>query len=192
MRVGFDLRPAVKRATGVGRYLRGLLPALAAEGVDVVGLAASWRDRVRRADFPGLRIVDRRLPVRLLDLLWNRFAWPPFARLAGAVDVSHSPTPLPLPGAGVARVVTVHDLFFVRQPDAVDADTAAWIARLRAALAAADGIICVSAATAGAVTELLQVPAERLSVVPHGLEPACPYNFSYGHPTYHVNLIKLK
>src|SRR6188474_1514426 len=77
--------------------------------------ASSWRDRpdAGTAERLGARVVDRRVPVRLLNFLWHRLQWPPIEALAGSVDVVHAAHPLMIPSRRAARVVTVHDLFFL-------------------------------------------------------------------------------
>src|SRR5438309_1316054 len=107
VRIGIDVRPALRHTTGVGRYLLGLVPALAARGEPVVAFSASWKDLLDARAFAGARVVDRRLSVRLLNLGWNRLGFPSFEALAGPIDVVHSPTPLPIPARAAARVVTV-------------------------------------------------------------------------------------
>jgi glycosyltransferase involved in cell wall biosynthesis len=115
---------------------------------------------------PGVRIVDRRLPVRLLNLAWHRLQWPPVEALAGGTyDVAHSPHPLLLPTRSAAQVVTVHDLHFMSHPD----HTSHEIRRDYPALAAtharrADGIIAASKFVAGEVRRLFDVPSEKIAV----------------------------
>jgi hypothetical protein len=70
--------------------------------------------------------------VSVLNLLWHRAGWPPIEWLAGDADVVHAAHPLLIPSARAARVVTVHDLFFLSHPE----HTAAEIRRDYAALAA--------------------------------------------------------
>jgi glycosyltransferase involved in cell wall biosynthesis len=172
VRAGIDVRPALSRKTGVGRYLRGLVPALVDQGVAVTAFSASFKERLDPESFPGATVVDRRIPSRLLSAAWNRLGSPSFELLAGAVDLTHSPTPLPVPTRSGARVVTVHDLFFLDDPSAGGGEPGRdWTPRLARALAAADAIVCVSAATAAAARERLGAPADRIHVVHHGLEP---------------------
>src|SRR5512137_1677449 len=98
MRLGFDVRPFLRRETGVGTYLRNLLFALARLDRDneYVLLSASWKDRFpadRVPPFARGRLVDRRLPVRLLNALWQGVGFPSFDRFVGArLDLVHSAT----------------------------------------------------------------------------------------------------
>ena len=70
----------------------------------------------------GATVVDRRIPVRALTWAWNRLEWPPIERLAGPADVVHSQSPLLIPTAGAASVVTIHDLHFLSRPDHGEAE----------------------------------------------------------------------
>src|SRR2546425_1046461 len=83
-----------------------------------------WRQAFARAQLPGGRLVDRRIPSRVLSCLWSRTGRPTFETLAGGVDLTHSPTPLALPSRRAARVVTVHDLFFLRSAGAARGEVA--------------------------------------------------------------------
>jgi glycosyltransferase involved in cell wall biosynthesis len=101
--------------------------------------------------------------------LWHRVEWPPVEWLAGEADVVHAAHPLLIPSARAARVVTVHDLFFLSHPER----TAAEIRRDYAALAAsharrADAVIAVSQYTRRQVVERLGVDAGRVHVCSSG------------------------
>ena len=52
------------------------------------------------------RVVDARVPVTFLNLVWHRLEWPPVELFAGEVDVAHSMHPLLMPARRAAQVVT--------------------------------------------------------------------------------------
>src|SRR5215212_1981735 len=85
---------------------------------------SSWRDRPPPdiATQLAARVVDRRIPVRLLNYLWHRLEWPPIEMLAGPFDVVHAAHPLIIPARGAAQVVTIHDLFFLSNPEQTHAE----------------------------------------------------------------------
>jgi glycosyltransferase involved in cell wall biosynthesis len=124
VRILLDYRPALRERTGVGEFVHELARALASTGADQIAiLSTSFKDRVSAesaADLPGVRIVDRRFPVRGLTWTWNRLGWPPVEWLAGDADVVHSHTPLLIPARRSAQVVTIHDLDFLRHPERTD------------------------------------------------------------------------
>ncbi len=125
MRILADYRSALRERTGVGEYTHNLLAAYAKSHSDDVTLfSSSWKDRLRPglASELGVHVVDRRIPVRVLNLLWHRAGWPPIEALAGRFDVVHSFHPLMIPARRAARVVTVHDLFFLDHPERTTAE----------------------------------------------------------------------
>ena len=172
MRILVDYRPALRGRTGVGEYIHQVVRAYAAaHDDDVAVFTSSWKDRPAaslEADL-GARVVDRRLPVRVLNYAWHRLEWPPVELLAGPVDVVHAAHPLLIPARRAAQVVTIHDLFFLAQPEA----TAAEIRRDYVPLAAvharrADAVVTSTEYGRELVARQLQVPRERIHVCPPG------------------------
>ncbi|HEV8396006.1 MAG TPA: glycosyltransferase, partial [Vicinamibacterales bacterium] len=173
MRVIVDYRPALRARTGVGEYMHELVRAYTAShpADDVAVFTSSWADRPApgTAAAIGARVIDRHVPVAALNWLWHRAEWPPVEWLAGDADVVHSAHPLLIPSTRAARVVTVHDLFFLSHPE----QTAGEIRRDYAALAAsharrADAVIAVSHYTRQQVIERLGVDADRVHVCSSG------------------------
>ncbi len=86
MRVALDVRPALSRPTGVGVYigaLAGLLPRLDPESRFTL-FSSSLRERwTHPLAGPNVDLVDRRVPVQILNLAWNRLSWPPLEMLCG-------------------------------------------------------------------------------------------------------------
>jgi glycosyltransferase involved in cell wall biosynthesis len=176
MHFGFDVRPSLSRPTGVGTYVLGLaerLPGLA-PGDLFHYFSASVKERYPRRGWPqNVHLVDRRLPVRGLNFAWNRLGWPPLDRLVGApLDLVHSPTPLLIPARRAKRVVTLHDLFFLKHPDLVGGEVRRdYVGLVRDHARRADGVLCVSEYTAAEARRLLDVPPEKIAVTPHGVDP---------------------
>jgi glycosyltransferase involved in cell wall biosynthesis len=163
-----DYRPALRQRTGVGEYVHGLASALARRlrPEDSVRLfSSSWKDRLPPAVVPGTRQVDARIPVDLLNLAWHRLEWPPVEWIAPRIDVVHSLHPLLIPSRIAARVVTIHDLYFLERPE----QTAAEIRRDYPALAAkharrADGVVVNSKHTGQQVSDRFGIDADRITV----------------------------
>ena len=137
--------------------------------------SSSWKDRLASDVLPGVPIVDARVPVTLLNLVWHRLEWPPIESLAGPVDIAHSMHPLMMPARAAARVVTIHDLYFLDHA----ADTATEIRRDYPELAAdharrADGIIAVSNYTASLISNRLGVDRDRIAICSPGGPPWAP------------------
>src|SRR5688572_14473112 len=116
MRILVDYRPALRARTGVGEYIRHLVRAYSASHQDDVAVfTSSWKDRPATAlgRELGARVIDRRVPVCVLNYLWHRAGWPPVEAVAGSFDVVHAAHPLIIPSRHAAQVVTIHDLFFL-------------------------------------------------------------------------------
>ena len=179
MRVVIDYRPALRERSGVGEYTHQLVTAMLAasppraskNGLELSLFSSSWKDRLDASpELAGARTIDRRIPVRLLNLAWHRLEWPPVEWLGGGrFDVAHSSHPLLLPSKTAAQVVTIHDLNFVSHPERTRAE----IRRDYPLLARdhanrADRVIVSSTFAAGEVAHVLGVPSERIAVCPAG------------------------
>jgi glycosyltransferase involved in cell wall biosynthesis len=154
VRVGVDTSPLVQTRAGTTRHVRGLLGAL--------------RDR------PGLELEllsfggSGRASSVARDALWYPLA---LGRRARSLDVLHCTTFRGPAGARVPTVLTVHDLAILRAPEAFPR----WHrlygrAGLARVLRAADAIVCVSEFTRDETTDLAGVPADRIRLVPNGVD----------------------
>ncbi|MBN2369731.1 MAG: glycosyltransferase family 4 protein [Vicinamibacteria bacterium] len=176
MNIGLDLRPALSKPTGVGSYalfLARQLPIVATD-MSFVFFSASLRQRFPVMSWPpNARLVDRRIPVRVLNYAWNRIGWPPLDRLiGGGLDLVHSPHPLIVPGKRARHVVTLHDLFFYKHPEMTRAEIHRdYVPFVRRHVQRADGVICVSEHTASEARLLLDIPPEKIAVIPNGIDP---------------------
>ncbi len=175
VRILVDYRAALRERTGVGEYVHELVrayTALAEAGGDEISLfTSSWKDRPR----PGVgaelraRVVDRRVPVSVLNYAWHRLEVPPVEWLAGAADVVHSQHPLLIPARHAAQVVTIHDLFFRSAPERTRAEIRRDYLTLAPEHARrAHAVLTSSHYSAGHIARELGVAAERLYVGPPG------------------------
>ena len=166
MQILVDYRPALRARTGVGEYMHEIIRAYAAaHDDDVAAFTSSWRDRPApdTAGRLGARVVDRRVPVSVLNFMWHRLQWPPVEALAGPVDVVHAAHPLMIPSRRAARVVTVHDLYFLDHPEGTTAEIRRDYPALTARHArVAEAIITPSQYTRDLVVSRLGVPADRV------------------------------
>jgi glycosyltransferase involved in cell wall biosynthesis len=184
VRVVIDYRPALRQRTGVGEYTHELARALVGlvggggrRALDLTLFSSSWKDRVIADN--GLldaAIVDRRVPVALLNLAWHRFNWPPAETMArGSFDVAHSMHPLLMPARHAARIVTIHDLNFLSHPERTRAEIRRdYPALARTHAQRADAVIAVSQFTANEVQRHFDVPADRVSICSPGAPPWTP------------------
>jgi glycosyltransferase involved in cell wall biosynthesis len=180
MRVGVDATPLLGPRTGVGRYVAGLVQALAelpgGEPEEVALIPFTWRGtadlpRVAPAA-PRLRCGRRRVPARLLQAAWAAVAFPPVEWLAGPVDVFHATNFVAPPARRAATVVTIHDLTYLRHPEMVTAASARYRDLVPRALRRGATVCTPTAAVAAEVADAYRLPAERLVVTPLGVGPA--------------------
>lgn len=175
MRIVVDYRPALRERTGVGEYVHSLVRAYTRNpqhsGDEIRLFTSSWKDRPAAGLAAELRarVIDRRLPVRALNYGWHRFSWPPIETLVGRADVVHALHPLLIPSSRAAQVVTIHDLFFLTNPERTSAE----IRRDYPVLAPrharrADAVLVPSQYTAALVTGTFSVPSERVFVCSPG------------------------
>ncbi|MCA8976036.1 MAG: glycosyltransferase family 4 protein [Planctomycetes bacterium] len=166
--IAIDYRPALLSRAGIGRVTRELARALA-ERTDLEvhlfghSLAAA---RVPTAIPEGARLHRWPLPGRSLGTLARLGLGGD--RLAGNVGIFHWTDFVQPPAGRAAKVLTVHDLAFVRQPQWHGAAAATLSARTRIAIAAADVVVVPSRTTAADVREF--APAADVRVVPFGCD----------------------
>ncbi len=172
MRIGlYAHRLAESDATGVGRYVRELVCALDDVAQDDALTLASTREPRRPAWIPrgvGVELVP--WPRRPVQAVWCLGLGPRLERTVGEQEVTHLLHPFPPVRTSAPLVVTVPDLFPLQQPE--------WFPRserwsynrsLELVRARARRIVVPSAYAADGLTTLLDVPAARVEVVPHGV-----------------------
>ena len=175
MHLLLDYRPALTRRTGVGEYAHELAVALSRTsrpGDRLTLFTSSWRDRPDPvlATWPGVEVVDRRVPVRVLNWAWHRWQWPPVEWLAGPVDVALSMHPLLVPTRAAHQVITIYDLDFLRHPERTTAEIRRdYPALVREHARRAALVVVISEDTASAVRAELQVPPDRIVLCRPGL-----------------------
>jgi glycosyltransferase involved in cell wall biosynthesis len=155
MRVAIDVSPLLQTRAGTARYLKGLLRELERrDDVDVRTRSFGRSDR--------------------LSTLVRDGAWYPFAlgRERDA-ELLHCPTYRGPLRPARPLVVTVHDLAVFRHPEAFNRWTRTYSPRVvPRVLAAARRIIAVSDFTKGELVEVLDVPPDRIRVVPNAVDDA--------------------
>ena len=189
MRILIDYRAALRSRSGVGEYVHQLVTSLVdrahastsgAHSIEVVAFSSSWKDRLSRPlEWPpcdALEMVDRRIPVSVLNWSWHRLGWPPAETLSGGrLDVTHSMHPLILPSRRAASVVTVHDLNFLDHPEHTRAEIRRDYPPLaRAHVRRAHQVIVPSAFTGHEVQTRFGVSTDRISVCSPGAPPWQP------------------
>jgi glycosyltransferase involved in cell wall biosynthesis len=157
LRVGLDVSPLALTKAGTARYLTSLVERLDAEP----------EVEVRRYELAG----SRRWKKLRRDAFWYRFSLPRAARQDG-VDVLHAPTMRAPFRARIPLVVTIHDLAVLRRPETFNGWTRRYSAYALPRVArAADAIVVGSEFSRDEVMELLNVPRDRIRVIPYGVGP---------------------
>jgi glycosyltransferase involved in cell wall biosynthesis len=154
MNVALDVSALAQTRAGTARYLRALLPRLERE-VHVEPVSGFARGRA--------------------GTLWLDLAWYPLVlpRRAREADVLHCPTYRGPLRSRAPLVVTVHDVGVFRHPEAFPTWTRAYsrgvVPRV---LRAARRVLAVSEFTAGELEAVLDVPREKIRVVPNAADTA--------------------
>jgi glycosyltransferase involved in cell wall biosynthesis len=154
LRVGLDVSPLALTRAGAARYIESLLAALPADEVDVLRYELGGSSRAL-------------VPVR--DVGWYLAALPRRARRDG-VDVLHCPTHRAPVKSSVPLVVTLHDIAVLRHPELFNRWTRSYSKVVLPRVArAARIVIAASEFTRGELLSLLDLPEEKVRVIPHAV-----------------------
>lgn len=161
MRVLIDTTYAGRGHSGTGVYLDRIVPALRDAGVDVVTVANADRRPPAGGGLGSLSNLrdDRRWAARELPRLVREHD----------ADVLHHPLPDRSRGAGVAQVVTVHDVAVATLPDAFTLPFRLYARAVqRPAARAADAVVAPSQTTAAEAVRAWGLDEQAIVVALHG------------------------
>ncbi|GAA5024242.1 glycosyl transferase family 1 [Marivirga lumbricoides] len=180
MKIAFDAKRAFNNFTGLGNYSRFIINALTqtfkedehllftpkiAEHTDAETFLKLHKDKVK--------LPSGIWKVGSLQSSWRSSKIGKLAGNAGA-DVFHGlsnelPSGL---GKGIKKVVTIHDLIFLRYPDFYPAiDRMIYKKKFKSACERADQIIAVSEQTKSDIIEFFGTDANKIHVVYQGVHP---------------------
>ena len=172
MHVGLNLIFLVPREmSGLETYARELTRALLEETSDLritafvnreASADAGWRELASTVTVP---VYGRR---RASWVRGEQFLLPRLAREAG-VDVLHSLASTAPSRGAFARVVTIHDVIYRIHPEAHGWRTLALRGLIPLAARRSHRVIAPSHSTKSDLVSLLEVPAEKIDVVPNGI-----------------------
>ncbi len=157
---------------GVGTYIRHLVPAMLDRDPSIdVRLFHARFDRPDPSEpwMHGRRVVTLRSGIRTLYPRWNLVGRPPLPPPLASADVVHATSAVAIPPGGQRQglVVTIHDLAFLRYPEAFPPRwRLLYRLGLRAAARRADAILVPSTSTARDIVEATAVPVQRVHVTP--------------------------
>ena len=164
--IGIDARLTHYRVGGTSRYIRAII--------------AAFEELEPAHDFKLLqsRKSKRRLSTRFSSAsVWT----PPHHRWERAalslelwrhrLDLLHSPDFIAPFRAARRHIITVHDLSFIHYPEYLTSDSRRYYnGQIHASLRRADHILSVSQATKQDLIDILDVPADMISVQLHGVD----------------------
>ncbi|MCY3833171.1 MAG: glycosyltransferase family 1 protein [Chloroflexi bacterium] len=174
-RIALDYTPAIEQRGGIGRYARELTAALAqADSTSNYRLFVAGASLPRLPQPPGDNFEWRPTAVsaKWLARLWHRARVPlPVETFTGPVDLFHATDFVLPPTLARARsLLTVHDLSFLRAPEAASPPLKAYLdAVVPRSVAAADHILADSDATKADLVDLYDTPEERITVLYSGV-----------------------
>jgi glycosyltransferase involved in cell wall biosynthesis len=159
---------------GVGRYVDELLPALSAEGADLVVISQAHDVAYYEGLLPGVEVqaAPRAVARRPVRLAWEQVGLPAMARRARA-DVLHCPHyTMPL-AARMPVVTTLHDATFFTHPELhLPVKRRFFQTWTRLSLARARRCVTPSAATRDELVRVAGADAARIDVAHHGVDAA--------------------
>lgn len=174
--IAIDYTPAWEQSAGIGRYVRELTAALAMHDQEnayrlfVAGVTAS---DLPTSPAPNFKWKSTSLTPQWLARLWHRARIPvPVELFTGGIDLFHA-TDFVLPPTlpATRKLLTVHDLSFVRVPEAASPPLKAYLdVVVPRSVSRADHILADSDATKRDLIDLYQTPETKVSVLYSGVD----------------------
>jgi glycosyltransferase involved in cell wall biosynthesis len=176
-RIGIDFTSASRERAGIGRYARELVHALSR--VDQINAYVLFVPRdahnelLQFAWSPNFKIVRAPLTERYLAALWHRARVPlPIETFIGRIDVFYSPDFLLPPTLAQRKLLTIHDLSYVRVPECFPAPLLNYLNRaVPPSVARADLILADAASTQRDLIDVYGVPPDKIKVLYSGVDP---------------------
>jgi len=181
MKIGVDIRVLMdKHYSGISEYTANLLAAiLKADQENEYKLFynsyQNLNERLNKWNGGNSQVIGCRWPNKIFNYCLQKiFSYPRLDKVLGGVDLFWSPhfnfTRLSGPESGLKKVITVHDLSFLRYPRFFSRRKNFWHKALgvKKILRNADKIIAVSANTKNDIIELAGVNADKIAVIYSG------------------------
>lgn len=169
MHIGFDAKRAFLNRTGLGNYSRDVIQAL----IQFFPENKYFLFTPEKSNnfFPGSSATVIDAPTYLkgnFSFLWRTFFLPSIAK-KNKIQIFHGLTselPLGLERKGIKKVVTVHDLIFLRYPELYNpADSMIYKRKTLHSCTEADKVIAISQQTKDDLIEFLKIPSEKIKVL---------------------------
>lgn len=171
IRAVIEARALLGHLTGVGRSLESLVAHMAErDDVELVLLATSAR---RAGDVHKYRFYAKTqavpVPARLVDRVWERGPALPVEAFSGRCDVVHGPNFVVPSSIGAARVLTVHDLGFIRHPEFHTPRQRRLATIAGRSIERSHRIVAVSEFTKNEISSVFGTDPDKIDVVYHGV-----------------------
>jgi glycosyltransferase involved in cell wall biosynthesis len=174
--IAIDYTPAYEQGGGIGRYVRELVAALSRIDTQTeyrLFVSGAARAALPQPPAPNFQWRPTRISPQWFARLWHRARIPlPVEAFAGRVDLYHA-TDFVLPPTlpGTRTLLTVHDLSFVRVPEAASPSLKAYLdVVVPRSVRRADHILADSTATKNDLMELYGTPHDKITVLLSGVD----------------------
>jgi glycosyltransferase involved in cell wall biosynthesis len=178
MHIGFEAKRFFSNFTGLGNYARFVISALSEHAPRNTYYLYSPKikphpeyDAILQRE--NIKTIGPAGLYRMAPSLWRSFGVSQGASLR-ALDIFHGLSqelPAGLP-TRIRKVVTVHDLIFLRFPEYYNPiDVAIYKTKVKSACRRADRVIAISQQTASDLTTFLQIDPQKISVIYQGCHP---------------------
>jgi glycosyltransferase involved in cell wall biosynthesis len=175
--IGIDYTAAYEQGAGIGRYVRELMRALAAQDDRTpfrLFIAGATRRSLPSAPGPNFSWRPTRITPLWFARLWHRLQLPlPVEAFIGRVALYHA-TDFTLPPTlpGVRTLLTVHDLSFARAPETTTPVLKAYLDKVvPRSVRRATHVLADSQATKDDLVELYGTPPGKVTVLLGGVNP---------------------
>lgn len=171
--VALDATPLLGSRTGIGVAVDGFVRHLARRsdlGLIGFGLTARGRRALAAALPPGVTAAGRPVPASVMLRVWSRSRWPSAESWTGPVSVVHGTNYVLPPPRRAAGIVTVWDMSALHYPQLCTPTTRRYPALIAAAVARGAWVHTGSQSVADELADHFAVGADRIRVVPPGIE----------------------
>ncbi|MBI5959772.1 MAG: glycosyltransferase family 4 protein, partial [Chloroflexi bacterium] len=173
--IGIDYTAAYEQGAGIGRYVRELVRALAAQDTQTsyrLFVAGAARTALSSSPGPNFHWRPTRISPLWFARVWHRAQFPlPLEVFTGPIRLFHAPDfTLPPHLPGTLTLLTVHDLSFVRAPETTTPVLKAYLDQVvPRSVRRATHVLADSQATKDDLIELYGTSSDKITVVLGGV-----------------------
>ncbi len=179
MRIGIDISQTAYEKTGVAHYLTNLVEELVRSGSShhYVLFFSSFRkkipSRLLRLDEHNSNVEFKtfKFPLKLLEIIWNRFHIYPIEWFVGDVDIFITSDWVEPPTIDAKKATILYDLIVYKYPHETDVKIVETQKRkLEWVKKESSVVLCISNATKKDAMDLLKINEDKLKVVYGGIK----------------------